>query len=397
MLTEAKRSDVERWLLARGVPHLVVDYTSEDGIWTRARPFLIVAFVLQIFLSFGDRFTGWAQAGVFTAGLVIVGSAVTALRRWRNIDPFDTKGGVGWEQLAFFVIVPTVVSALSGTDVLATMALVAAANIAFLAVVYVVVGFGLIPLTGWALSSLSTHLFALTRLLARTLPVVLVLTVFMFINAEVWQVALLAHWTAVSVACAALAVIGTVFVAMSADDIVESTQAATLNGSGARSGSADESGSTDDYLLDTPLEGWEASTERLDLDLGARANLRLVVVFSIGVQVVLVAALIGLTYVGFGLLLIPFSLLELWGGTGAEFTVLAEWEALGLDLTLTVEHLAVSALVAMMAGLSVAASAVTDDAYARNFTVRLRHELGQNLVVDRTYRSAVEDGGPPNL
>ena len=386
VLSESKQSDVERWLLARGVPQLVVDYTIEDRIWTRARPFLIVAFVLQIFLSFGDRFTGWSQAGVFVAGLVIVGSAVTALRRWRGIDPFDTEGGVGWEQLAFFVIVPTVVSALSGTDVVVTMALVAAGNVAFLAVVYVVVGFGLIPLTGWALSALSNHVFALTRLLARTLPVVLVLTVFMFINAEIWQVALLANWTAVALACAALAVIGTIFVAMSADDIVESTQAATL----------EASGSVDEYLVGTPLEGWPPSTERLELDLGARANLRLVVVFSVGVQVVLVAALIGLTYVGFGLLLIPFDLLELWAGAdgtdgaGTAYTVLAEWQAVGLDLTLTVEHLAVSALVAMMAGLSVAASAITDDTYARAFTVRLRQELGQNLVVARTYRTAVE-------
>lgn len=379
MLSESKRSDVERWLLARGVPHLVADYTSADRVWTRARPYLIIAFVLQIFLSFGDRFSGWTQALMFMLGLVVVGSAVAGLRKWRDVDPFDTRGGVGWEQLAFFVAVPTVVRALSGTAVALTMGVVAAGNIVFLALVYFVVGFGLIPLTQWALGTLGGHLFALTRLLARTLPVVLVLTVFMFINAEIWQVALLAHWTAVAVACLALALIGTVFVAMSSDDIVESAQQATLNQPEAAAA----------CLNGTPLEGWDPSVERLELDLGARVNLRLVVVFSIGVQVALVASLIGLTYVGFGLLLVPFEVLEAWGGNNAQYTVLAEGELFGFAFTLTAEHIAVSALVSMMSGLSVAASAITDETYARAFTSRLREELGQSLVVARTYRSAL--------
>jgi len=78
-LSESKQSDVERWLLGRGVPHLVADYTSTERIWTRARPYLIIAFVLQIFLSFGDRFSGWSQAGMFSLGLVVVGSAVAVL------------------------------------------------------------------------------------------------------------------------------------------------------------------------------------------------------------------------------------------------------------------------------------------------------------------------------
>ena len=379
-LSESTISDVENWLLARGVPHLVADYTSEERIWTRARPYLIIAFVLQIFLSFGDRFSGWSQAGVFTLGLVVVGSAVAALRRWRSVDPFDVKGGVGWEQLAFFVVVPTVVSALSGTDVAWTMGIVAVGNILFLALMYIIVGFGLVPLTRWALGTLSGHLFALSRLLARTLPVVMVLTVFMFINAEIWQVALLARWEAVAVACAALAVIGTLFVGMSADDIVETAQQNTI----------DDPTLAAAHLDETPLAGWIPSDDSLDLDLGARVNLRLVVVFSIGVQVVLVAALIGLTYVGFGLLLVPFDVLEAWGGdNAADYTILAEGTIFGVTRTLTAEHLAVSALVAMMSGLSVAASAITDDAYARNFTVRLREELGQSLVVARTYRSAL--------
>jgi len=253
--------------------------------------------------------------------------------------------------------------------------------------VYVVVGFGLIPLTRWAVGTLGGHMFALSRLLARTLPVVMVLTVFMFINAEIWQVALLAHWSAVAVACAALAGIGTIFVAMSSDDIVESAQASTL----------DRVDAATDRLDGTPLEGWTASTERLELDLGARVNLRLVVVFSIGVQVVLVASLIGVTYVGFGLLLVPFEVLELWGGADAQFSVLAEGEVLGFAFTLTAEHIAVSALVATMSGLSVTASAITDDAYARTFTVRLREELGQSLVVARTYRAALRPTEGPAI
>ncbi len=378
-LTATTRSDVEHWLLRRGVPHLVANYTARERIWTRARPILIIALVMQVFLVFGDRFTGWTQLLVFLIALAVVGTAWLGFRRWRGMSPFDTRGGVGWQQLAFFVLVPTAVSALAGIGIAWTMAVVALGNLAFLGLVYVVVGFGLLPLTRWALGTLGIHLLTLTRLLARTLPVVLVLTVFMFINAEIWQVALLAHWTAVVVACGLLAVIGTLFIAISADDVVDAAREATLDPDEAEA-----------YLVGTPLEGFKPSSNHLDLDRSARINLRLVVVFSIGVQIVLVGLLIAATYVGFGLLLVPFEVLELWGsGSGVEYNVLAEGEMLGFPLTLTAEHLAVSALVATMSGLSVAASAVTDDAYARTFTVQLHRELRQSLVVARTYQAHV--------
>ncbi len=376
---------VEQWLLRRGVPHLVADYTARDRIWTRARPLLIIAFVLQVFLSFGDRFSGWTQAAVFAVALSLAASAVYGFRRWRGVSPFDTRGGVTWHQLAFFVAVPTMLSGLGGNGWLA-MAGVMAANLVLLLAVYVVVGFGLLPLSRWAVELMATRFLSLSRMLARTLPVVLVLTVFMFINAEIWQVAVLADWRAIAAACVLLAAIGAAFVAISAGDIVSDARRAALDGTAA------DPGQVGAYLAGTPLEGCEPHGGELDLDLGARANLRLVVVFSLGAPILLLVALIAATYVGFGLLLVPLEVLQTWGGPDADYTIVLDAGIMGRRTTLTIEHLAVSALVAMVSGLSVAASAVSDEAHVKDFTERLHRELRQNLVVARTYRSMLPPG-----
>jgi hypothetical protein len=147
------------------------------------------------------------------------------------------------------------------------------------------------------------------------------------------------------------------------------------------------------YLAGTPLEGCEPRGYELDLDRGARANLRLVVVFSLGAPILFLVALIAATYVGFGLLLVPLEVLQTWGGPDADYTIVFDAGILGRRITLTTEHLAVSALVATLSGLSVAASAVSDEAHVKDFTQRLHRELRQNLVVARTYRSMLPPGG----
>lgn len=384
-LSPLQRSMAEQWLLRRGVPHLVADYTARDRIWTRARPLLIIAFVLQVFLSFGDRFSGWTQAVVFAAALTLAASAVYGFRRWRGFSPFDTRGGVTWQQLVFFVAVPTVLSGIGGNGWLA-MAGVMVANLVFLLVVYVVVGFGLLPLSRWAVELMATRFLSLNRMLARTLPVVLVLTVFMFINAEIWQVAVLADWRALALACVLLAAIGVAFVAISAADIVADARRAVLDDMAA------ESDQFSDYLVGTPLEGCQPHGDELDLDLGARANLRLVVVFSLGAPILFLVALIAATYVGFGFVLVPLEVLQTWGGPDADYTIVFDTAVFDRRITLTIEHLAVSALVATLSGLSVAASAVSDEAHVKDFTERLHRELRQNLVVARTYRGLLKAG-----
>ena len=55
--------------------------------------------------------------------------------------------------------------------------------------IYLVTSYGLIPLAVWAVRRLRAEIGALGRIVARGLPLLLLFTMFLFINADVWQMA----------------------------------------------------------------------------------------------------------------------------------------------------------------------------------------------------------------
>ena len=63
------------------------------------------------------------------------------------------------------------------------------ANLVVLALVYLIVGYGLVPTTVWAARQTFRHLSQVVTLMGRALPFVLVFSAFLFLNAELWQVA----------------------------------------------------------------------------------------------------------------------------------------------------------------------------------------------------------------
>ena len=67
--------------------------------------------------------------------------------------------------------------------------IVVGVNIGLLAIIYLFTSFGVIPLTRWAALRVVSELGPVFSLLARALPLLLIFTMFLFINAEVWMVA----------------------------------------------------------------------------------------------------------------------------------------------------------------------------------------------------------------
>ena len=91
----SRREAVERWFIRRGVPHVIHDYRATTDVFTRAVPFLALVFLIEIFASFGDRFDGWAQFGVFWAGAAIALGAVAAVNGLRGAGCFSFP--IGWD------------------------------------------------------------------------------------------------------------------------------------------------------------------------------------------------------------------------------------------------------------------------------------------------------------
>ncbi len=371
------RAETERWFVARGVPHLIEDYHASQRIWTRARPFLVAVLLLQVVVAFGDRYRGVTQGVMVIVASVLLLVAIGIFNRSRGRRLFDVPDEVGWPELAFFVVAPALLALAVGGAGWWSAVLSMAVNGAILIIAFVVVGFGLIPMTRWSITKLVEHIRVLVRLVARTLPVLLVLTVFMFINAEIWQVAYTVEPPGFLVVGTIIAGIGLGFLWLSTDRMLDDV--------GRFDGWAEAlslAGSSPVATITAPA----GSLPPLDLDRGARANLRILLVVGVSTQVTLVAGLVALFYVLIGLIIVTPEVLVQWTGTD-DLHQIAALSIGSFEATLTFEHLRVSGLIGVLAGLNVVVSALTDDLYRETFTADLVAEIEQNLAVCSIYRS----------
>lgn len=375
----ASRAEVERWFLRRGVPHLIDDYSAEANIWTRARPFLIAVLLFQSLLAFNDRFTGVTQGLVFAATALGLLAAAGAFNWWRGRRLFDVPREVGWPELAFFVLAPSLIALVVARDRLLGGVIEVGVNAAILAVTYVVVGFGLIPMARWAVGDLADHVRSLSRLVTRTLPTLLLLTMFMFINAEIWQVSHTVRTDAVMLAATFIGLIGLAFLWTSTKRILDEVQEF--------SGWGDVCG----CVTGGPVSDLEPSGDYVasDLSRAQRINLRAMMTMSLVVQVTLVAVGVALFYVAIGMVLVNDTVISQWIG-GALPEIWWQGDVGGMRLAMTSDHFRVATLIGTLAGLNVAVSAISDQAFRAETTASLVDEARENLAVRALYRTLRE-------
>lgn len=369
------RAETERWFLKRGVPHLISGYTASTRIWSRARPFLVAVLVMETLLPYSSQYSGLGEGVAVLVGMLCMIASVYAFTRWRGRRLFDALSEVEMPELAFFVLVPGLITLLVERGNLGEALWAVGGNVVLLGVVYFIVGFGLIPMISWSVSMVVLHLVAVFRLLAKTLPLLLVLTVFMFINAEIWQIANLVQPPAFLLVSGIITVAGLGFVWLSSDDIINDVgeietwdQAAALIG-------------------DSPLAGVgipDGEVGAADLGRGARRNLRLLIVVSLTTQVVLVSCGVIAFYIMLGAVFINAGVLEAWTAS-TDYTQVGSLSIGDFDMLVTIEHLRVAGLIGALSGLNVAVSALTDQTYKETYVADLAGEVRENLAVHRVY------------
>ena len=116
-------------------------------------------------------------------------------------------------------------------------------------------------------------------------------------------------------------------------------------------------------------------------------NVGLVVLFSQGIQVLFVSAMIGAFLVSFGLLTVTAQTASDWSGVEAH--VVAEATVWGRPVALTAELLRVAGLVATVAGFSFTLSLLTDETYRREFLLDVLREVREALAVRAAYLAAL--------
>lgn len=366
----------EQWFLKRGIPHFIEAYRARDDVFTRALPVLTLVFVLELLGAANLEWAWWINLGALIAGVAVatgLWAAVNAVRgrRWSQLP--DTMGPA---ELAAFVLIPAVLPLIGGQVVSAVVT--AIVNLLLLGAIYLVLSYGLVPMTRWAFVQTSKQLGTVAGLFGRALPLLLLFTVALFINTEVWQVAAsldgLLFWTTVGFFVLA----GTLFLLL------------RLPG---------ELGKLRDQLTgaalvesceDTPMEATavelepEGVIEAVPLSKRQQGNVLLVLFFSQAVQVLLVSVAISLFFFVFGLFAIRPEVIAAWLGDIGNDT-LATWQFFGREVELTRALIHVAGFIGALSGFYFTVYVITDATYREEFFTEIVADVRQSLAVRNVY------------
>ncbi len=380
--TIVPRDSCERWFVRRGLPHLIDKYSATEDVLTRTAPFLTVVVFAELFLAFGDRWNGWSQLVAFVAGVVAMVAALALVNQFRGRRPLQLPNSVGLLELILYLglpLVPTAIGSESsvGDNLITTLVL----NLVILGLAYVVTSWGLLPMMRWSVGQVARQIGDVATLAMKSLPILLVFSAFIFLNAEMWQVAndfTLPYFALVAVLISG---IGGAFVVFSVRRITVDL---------AR---FDDWADVRRRCVDTPVEGLVPSddVERPNaaaLGRGAEFNVGMLLFVAQAIQIALVATVITAFYIVFGLLTVREGTLEQWT-TATELTRSADWalywNVLGGELVFTRQLVLVSAFIGMMSGLQFAVQVVTDEAYRAEFAEDMTAEVREALAVRTVY------------
>ena len=359
-----ERDRCERWFVRRGLPHLIDDYTATDDIFTRMAPFLAGVVFLEFFLAFGDRWTGWSQAVAFLGGIAALVGGVVLVNRIRGRRSFQLPDDIGVWELALYVVLPIVPTVIGSQGSAADNAIsVVAFNLVLLVVGYVVTSWALIPMMRWSFGQVRRQVTDVANLAMKSLPTLLIFSAFIFINAEMWQVANDFTLPLFGMVMLLLVGIGGIFIFVSVRRLTVDLARFSAWGD------------VRPRCANTPVEEIipaddEPAPDTPPLVRRAEWNVNLLLFVAQGIQVLLVSLVITTFYVVFGLLTVREETLLQWTTVG-ELTYERDWAVdiaiFGTDLIFTRQLLLVALFIGMFSGLNFAVQVITDDTYREEF------------------------------
>lgn len=383
-LTPELRHDIERWFARRGVPQLIEGYSSESAMDSRAAPLISLWLILGTIRDWGTR-PDWPPA-MNVAGIAatigwmaIVWTVLSRVRgrpvriRPSTFDLFDILA------IAFLPALPAAV--IDGDAGEAIRAFLGA--LTGVGVIYVVIGFGLIEIGAWAVERLWLEVTHIVELVARTLPVLLILVVFLLFATEIWEVAHAMSWLELGLVLLLLLVMATLLIVISFRRelvrIEKGTRDEVL---------ADAAGTPAALLIDEASRGEAVQAPRLTWL--QRSNVTLLVAVPQLLQAIAVGAVVMAFLVLFALIAIPSSVQTTWIG-GPTRDVIA-FVFLDEPRTLSEELVIVSAVLGGIVGLYFSGLGITDMSYRSDGFDREVEGVRQILAARALYVGALGPG-----
>jgi hypothetical protein len=370
----------ERWLLRRGLPHLIADYGAREDIWPRVLPALSALFVLESLqaVNLEDDWRWWANALAVLSAAALLAVGWAAVNRARGRPAFSRPEELSPGEMAAFVVLPALVPLVFGAQ-WGTALLTLVGNAVLLLLIYVAGSYGLVPMTRWAFGRLVREIGTVANLVLRALPLLLLFVTFLFVNTEVWQTSAALRWPTVAVVAVLFLLVGGAFAAIRLPR--QLADLATFESSDEMRARVSDTPAA--ALL--PLVG-AAPLEREPLTPRQRLNVGLVVLASEGIQVALVAAGLFVFFSVFGFLAIDASVQASWIGSGPD--PVATLDAWGQEMVLSEELLRVAAFLASFSGLYFTVVLLTDATYRDEFLVEILDDVRQSFAVRAVYLRA---------
>jgi len=240
-------------------------------------------------------------------------------------------------------------------------------NLAAVVVLTLLVRTGIGSILSWAAQSAVAQVRAIGTLASRALPLLLLVVMFSFFTAELWQAVERLSPGRLWLVVGFLTVIGALFMASMLSDEVKEAKSWTL----APGTSA---------LRGTPFQDGTPVPERRALSRSERSNIALVLFFAQAVQIVAYGVLVFAFFIVFGVLILrPEVVTEFAGRQSAPGTLL------GVPLPVSSALVNVSLFLAVFSGLYFAASTATDARYRRSFFEPLLEDVKISLAARDIY------------
>jgi hypothetical protein len=336
----------ERRFRRAGLPTLVEDRTAREDVWTRATPVLALVLLAEVVLAGNLDWPAWANALVLVGAVAALTAAVAIVNRIRDRRALALPEDVGALELAAFVAIGGLLQLIGGQTTSAWVVVVG--NLALLLVLYVWIAYGVASMLRFTGRRLGEQLAAALGLLARAIPLLLLFSVVLFVNTEMWQVFAGMNSATLIATGVLLVVVGSAFLAVRLPVEVEQIER--------------------DVAAGPPLER------------GQRINVGLVLFVSQALQILLVAVAVGAFFVAFGALVVSAAVIESWTGTdGRQLLALSVGD---IEVRVTLELLRVSAGIAALSGLYYSVALLTDSTYRQEFLQELTGEL-REVFADR--------------
>jgi len=308
-----------------------------------------------------------------TLARTAVWMGITALRRRQLLSLPQQVGAV--EALVFLLTAPALTGLIWGAW--ADAALVLGMNALLLLGAYLTVGFALVPILRWGVRRLLRDIVDVLGLFARALPLLLLFLTFLFINAEVWQLAGTIEPGILGALMALFALVTAAFLISRLP--LELSDLATF----------ERPERVRELVQGTPAADLVSSATSLRLDAPLRrgqwTNVGLVVLVALSLRVLFVSMLVGLFFFVFGAIAMDSSTIASWTQSEPRDLLDLGW----LGKTLTVELLQVAIFLASFSGFYFTISVLTNREYRDEFFEEVVGDARRALAVRAVYLGAL--------